>query len=189
MLLYDGGVQTKPRNLVYGVKTALFCGVCERDGKAKQAGSFWKTEFSRKTKAFVWLPCVKCFCSCFCCTDTCQTTTIALSRFIDLSSIGTFASWREEPSRGSCHGHCCHFELKSLTFALNYRPVDVIIYALAEITALCLIVSCLPSPCCQLKGPGVLKPFTLVVWLIALHKSFPSYFLKIGLFSIFFLKW
>lgn len=74
------------------------------------------------------------------------------------------------------------------TFALNYRPVDVIIYALAEITALCLIVSCLSSPRCQLKGPGVPKPFTLVVWLIALHKSFPSYFVKIGLFYIFLSK-
>lgn len=38
MLLYDGGVQTKPRNLVYGVKTALFCCVCKRERERWERG-------------------------------------------------------------------------------------------------------------------------------------------------------
>lgn len=84
------------------------------------------------------------------------------------------------------HHRCHRFELKSLTFELNpCRPVDVVIYALSEMTPSCLIVLCLSSPCCQLEGPRVPKPITLVVWLTALHKNFfPPILVKIGLFSI-----
>lgn len=66
MLLYDGGVQTKPSSLVYGVKTALFCCVCkrerERDGKGEEPSSFLKTEFSGENEGLV---CVTSLCEVF----------------------------------------------------------------------------------------------------------------------------
>lgn len=69
MLLYDEGVQTKPRNLVYGVKTALFCCVCkrERDGKEEKPCSFLRTEFSGENEGL------------FCATSLCEMFLVLLS--------------------------------------------------------------------------------------------------------------
>lgn len=131
----------------------------EKDGHEEETCSFLKTEFSENEGLF----CVTSLCEMFVfllslhwyLPDNYDCIKLLYWLIVDLHiCIMTWGVLAGLNPRSLPQVGIEVFNVLPWTTTNPCRPVDVIIYAPAEMTVFCLIVSCLPSPCCQLKGPG-----------------------------------